>query len=84
MCAFTLLAAVRKHLLLEAHQRCRDIFRLTSWGCVSEIDSNGQTIWIADAHCDEQKRYVVHADDILTAFLELETAIHWFAVDAMS
>jgi hypothetical protein len=26
----------------------------------------------------------VHADDILTAFLELETAIHEFAADAMS
>ena len=84
MCAFTLLAAVRKHLLLEAHQRCRDIFRLASCGCVSEIDSNGRTIWIADAHRDDGKRFVVHADDILTAFLELETAIHWFAVDAMS
>ncbi len=21
-----------------------------SWGCVSAIDSNGQTIWILDAH----------------------------------
>ena len=21
-----------------------------SWGCVSAIDSNGRTIWIADAH----------------------------------
>ena len=24
-----------------------------SWGCVSAIDSNGRTIWIADAHRDE-------------------------------
>jgi hypothetical protein len=24
-----------------------------SWGCVSAIDSNGGTIWIADAHRDE-------------------------------
>jgi hypothetical protein len=23
-----------------------------SWACDSAIDSNGQTIWIADAHCD--------------------------------
>jgi hypothetical protein len=29
------------------------------------------------------KRFVVRADDILTAFLELERAIHQFAVDAM-
>ena len=24
-----------------------------SWGCVSAIDSNGRTIWIADAHRDD-------------------------------
>jgi hypothetical protein len=30
-----------------------------SWGCVSAIDSNGRTIWIADAHRDDGKRLVV-------------------------
>jgi hypothetical protein len=39
------------------------------------VDSNGQTIWIADAHRDGGKRYVVHADEYLAAFLELEAAI---------
>jgi hypothetical protein len=39
-----------------------------SWGCVSAIDSNGQTIWIADAHRDDGKRFVVRADEKLTAF----------------
>jgi hypothetical protein len=43
-------------------------------GCVSAIDSKGRTIWIADAHRDG-KRFVVHADEKLTAFLELEFAI---------
>jgi hypothetical protein len=43
-------------------------------GCVSAIDSRGQTIWIADAHRDDGKRFVVHADEKLTAFLELESA----------
>jgi hypothetical protein len=46
-----------------------------SWGCVSAIDSNGQTIWIVDAHRDDGKRFVVHADEKLTVFLELEAAI---------
>ena len=46
-----------------------------SWGCVSAIDSNGRTIWIADAHRDDAKRFVVRADEKLTAFLELERAI---------
>jgi hypothetical protein len=39
------------------------------------VDSNGRTIWIVDAHRDEGKRFVVRADEKLTAFLELETAI---------
>ena len=46
-----------------------------SWGCVSAIDSSGRTIWIADAHRDNGKRFVVRADEKLTAFLELELAI---------
>ena len=46
-----------------------------SWGCVSAIDSNGRTIWIADAHRDDGKRFVVHADEKLTAFIERESAI---------
>ena len=40
-------------------------------GCVSEIDSNGRTIWIADTHRDG-KRFIMHSDETLTAFLELE------------
>ena len=38
-------------------------------------DYNGRTIWIADAHRDDGKRFVVHAEEKLTAFLELESAI---------
>jgi hypothetical protein len=37
-------------------------------------------IWITDTHRDG-KRFVVHADEKLTAFLELERATHKFAVD---
>jgi hypothetical protein len=46
-----------------------------SWGCVSAIDSSGRTIWIADAHRDNGKRFVVHADEKLTAFVELERQV---------
>ena len=46
-----------------------------SWGIVSAFDLQGRTIWIADAHRDDGKRFVVRADEILTAFLELESAI---------
>jgi len=39
------------------------------------MDSDGRTIWIADAHRGDAKRFVVRADEILTAFVELEAAI---------
>ena len=45
-----------------------------SLGYVSVIDSEGRTIWIVDAHCGDGKRFVVHADEKLTAFVELEAA----------
>jgi hypothetical protein len=32
-------------------------------------------IWIADAHRGDGKRFVVRADEKLTAYLELESAI---------
>jgi len=34
-----------------------------SWGCVSAIDSNGQTIWIAEAHRDDGQRFIVRDDN---------------------
>ena len=44
-------------------------------GCVSAVDSTGRMIWIVDAHRDDGKRFVVRADEKLTAFMELESAI---------
>jgi hypothetical protein len=43
--------------------------------CVSAVDSDGRTIWIADAHRGDGKRFVVQADELLTAFVELESVI---------
>jgi hypothetical protein len=54
-----------------------------SWGCVSALDCEGRTIWIVDAH-GYGKRFIVRADEILTAFVELERAIHQFAVSLVS
>jgi len=42
-----------------------------SWGCVSAMDSRGRTIFVADAHRGDGKRFVVRADENLTAFVEL-------------
>jgi hypothetical protein len=43
---------------------------------VSAIDSNRRTIWIVDTHREDGKRFIVRADEKLTAFLELESALH--------
>jgi hypothetical protein len=40
-------------------------------GWVSALDSEGRTIWIVDAHRDG-KRFIVHADEKLSAFVERE------------
>jgi len=36
--------------------------------------AGGQTIFVADAHRDDGKRFVTRADEKLTAFVELELA----------
>ena len=46
-----------------------------SWGCVSTINSSGKTIFVAAAHRNDGKRFVVRADEKLTAFIEPESAI---------
>jgi len=46
-----------------------------SLGWVSALDREGLAIWVADAPSDDRKRFVLHADEILTAFVELESAI---------
>jgi hypothetical protein len=38
------------------------------WLRASGCGSNGRTIWIADAHRDDGKRFVARADEKLTAF----------------
>jgi hypothetical protein len=55
-----------------------------SWGCVATVDSNGRTIWVADAHRGDGRRFIVQADEKLTAFLEMQRAIHQFAVSLLS
>jgi hypothetical protein len=50
-----------------------------SLGWVSAVDVEGRTIWIVDAH-GYGKRFIVRTDEILTAFVELQRAIHEFAV----
>jgi hypothetical protein len=46
-----------------------------SWSYVLAVDSSWRTVWIADAHRGDGQRFVVRADEMLTAFLHLESAI---------
>ena len=45
-----------------------------SLGWVSALDVEGRTLWIVDAH-RHGKRFIVRADEILTAFSELEMTV---------
>jgi hypothetical protein len=42
-------------------------------------NSRGRTIFVADAHRGDGKRFVVRADEKLTAVVELEAAIRDFS-----
>ena len=46
-----------------------------SLGWVSAVDSQGRTIWIVDAHRGDGRRFIVHADEKLSAFVELERQV---------
>jgi len=54
-----------------------------SLGWVSALDQEGRTVWIVDAR-GHGKRFVVRDDETLTAFVELERAVHQFAVSLIS
>jgi len=45
-----------------------------SLGYVSAVDSEGRTIWIADAHRGDGQRFVVRADEKLTVLMEPKIA----------
>jgi len=61
---------------LKCWEIIADNLKKAGWslGWVSVKDSEDRTIWIVDAHRDDGKRFVVHADEKLTAFIELEAA----------
>jgi hypothetical protein len=45
-----------------------------TWGCISSATSSG-IMFTVDAYRDEDARYIVHSDEKLSAFLELETLL---------
>ena len=42
-----------------------------AWGYCSAFTQDGWR-WILDAHQKDGRRYIVHSDELLSAFLELE------------
>ena len=46
-----------------------------TWGCVATVEARWRRIFVADAHRDDGQRFNVRADEKLTAFVELESAI---------
>jgi hypothetical protein len=46
-----------------------------SWTCVSGVNSQGRTIWIAESHRRDGKRFVARAHQKFTAFMGLEGGI---------
>ena len=46
-----------------------------SWGCISALDCEGRTTCVVDAHRGDGERFIVHADEKLSGFVELESAI---------
>jgi hypothetical protein len=54
-----------------------DNFRKAGWncGCISSTDRDGRQFWVVVAEREGAGRFIVHSDQMLTAFLELESAI---------
>jgi hypothetical protein len=44
-------------------------------GWVAALDLEGRTIWIVDAHRGDCQRFIVRADEKLSAFVELERQV---------
>ena len=45
-----------------------------SWGYCSAVTPEGWR-WIVDAHRSDGRRFIVHSDELLSAFLELEATL---------
>jgi hypothetical protein len=44
-------------------------------GCISSTDQEGRQFWIVAAERKDAGRFIIRADDKLSAFLEVESAI---------
>ena len=58
----------------EALESIADNLIKDGWncGCISSTDHDGRQFWVAAAEREDLGRFIVEADEKLTAFLELE------------
>jgi hypothetical protein len=54
-----------------------DNLNKAGWRCgsISTTDCKGRQIWVVAAELEDAGRFIIHADEMLTAFTELESAI---------
>ncbi len=43
---------------------------------MATTDRGGRQFWVVAAERQDAGRFIVHADEVLTAFMELQAAIH--------
>jgi hypothetical protein len=62
-----------------------DNLRKADWrcGCISTTDEEGRQFWVVAAEREDARRFIVQADDNLSAFLELDSAIRKNSVDTV-
>jgi hypothetical protein len=55
-----------------------DNLKKADWccGCISNTDHKGRQFWIVAAEREDAGRFIVHADRVPIAFIELQAAIH--------
>ena len=47
-----------------------------NYHCMATTDGKGRPIWVVAAEREDAGRFIVHEDGVLTAFVELQAAIH--------
>jgi len=55
-----------------------DDLRKAAWncGCISSTDHEGRQFWVVAAEREDAGRFIVHAHDVPSAFLEQKAVIH--------
>jgi hypothetical protein len=71
---------------MNCWEQIPDNLRKAGWNCgyISSTDHNGRQFWVVATEQQEAGRFIVHGNEKLTAFVELESAIYEFAVDLIS